>query len=229
MTTGRSRPVLACCAAAGLTALLGPGCASRSAARAAAAPEAAAQETRLSPDQVRMVQRHLHALEIPVDVTGRWDAQTKAGLVTFQERHGLPPTGRLDEDTRRALSLDPAPLPSGPRAEPGGVTRAPAEDRLEVAPPSHPDPQRDPAQNLPEIPRAPRGSAPGTATTPATRDSGQSYPAAFQACVDRELSRRGLNAFGDAPGTPAPEVADRFEHVTRSHPDIATVCGSAPW
>jgi hypothetical protein len=52
---------------------------------------------------------------------------------------------------------------------------------------------------------------------------------AFHACVDRELSRRGLNAFGDPPGTAAREVDDRYEYVTRRYPDIGTVCSTSRW
>jgi hypothetical protein len=59
---------------------------------------------------------------------------------------------------------------------------------------------------------------------------------ARQACVDTELRRRGLNAYGDPPGMPAPvgpqairdkrtqDTTDRYDEVLRRHPEIGAVC-----
>ncbi|GEJ55516.1 hypothetical protein [Anaeromyxobacter diazotrophicus] len=57
-------------------------------------------------------------------------------------------------------------------------------------------------------------------------------------CVDRELTARRLNEFGDPEGTTYPggspllgltgRAADRYEYVMRRQPDIGTVCSRAP-
>ena len=224
----------ACCVAA-VTVLLGGSSACRhpgarsDAPNASAAADAVSTQPRLSPEQIRMVQEQLRASDIPVDVTGTWDAQTQAGLIQFQERHGFKPTGRLDADTRRQLSLDPPAIEEAEREADEATTRAPDEDRLRLEPPSHPDPQRGPAGNLPEIPGDPSRSAGPAAVIPPTGANRQTHPGAFQACVDRELSRRGLNAYGDPPGTPAREVDDRYEYVTERYRDIGTICSRNPW
>ena len=60
-------------------------------------------------------------------------------------------------------------------------------------------------------------------------------PDAGSACVDRELSQRGLNQYGDPPGTvyaggtplfdeKSGRTRDRIEHVLSRHPEIAKVC-----
>ena len=60
-------------------------------------------------------------------------------------------------------------------------------------------------------------------------------PAQQQSCLDRELSKRGLNQFGDPPatmypgGTPLFDEAtgrrtDREAYVFTRHPDIAKAC-----
>jgi hypothetical protein len=57
-------------------------------------------------------------------------------------------------------------------------------------------------------------------------------------CVDRELEKRGLDHYGNAPGTMYPggtplfdeksgKRSDRTQYVYARHPEIATVCGSA--
>lgn len=83
------------------------------------------------------------------------------------------------------------------------------------------------ARNVPEIPAGSSGGAQGSATP--TRETRETDPAAFQACVDRELSRRGLNSFGDPPGTPPRDVGDRHEYVTKRYPDIRTACSTPSW
>jgi hypothetical protein len=59
---------------------------------------------------------------------------------------------------------------------------------------------------------------------------------ARQACVDTELRRRGLNAYGEPPGMPAPvgplairrertqDTTDHYDEVLRRHPEIGAVC-----
>ncbi len=58
-----------------------------------------------------------------------------------------------------------------------------------------------------------------------------------QRCIDRELTNRNLNQFGDPVGTTyaadAPQMAltnlsDRYRYVMRHRPDIATTCTRAP-
>ena len=60
-------------------------------------------------------------------------------------------------------------------------------------------------------------------------------PDAGSSCVDQELSRRGLNQYGDPPetiyagGTPlfdekTGRTRDRIDHVLTRHPEIAKVC-----
>jgi hypothetical protein len=56
-------------------------------------------------------------------------------------------------------------------------------------------------------------------------------PGALQACVDAELARRGLNAFGGPPGAPPPgelahdgDASHRYSWVLAHHPPIATAC-----
>ncbi len=58
-------------------------------------------------------------------------------------------------------------------------------------------------------------------------------------CIDRELRRRGLNAYGDPEGTTYPNgspllneltgtMANRYDYVVRWHRDIGTICGVEP-
>jgi hypothetical protein len=75
---------------------------------------------------------------------------------------------------------------------------------------------------VPEIPAAPNPQAPpGNAGT---------APDATAACVDRELQRRGLDAYGEPLGTttsPAlpPAVGpDRIDRVLARYPEIRTTC-----
>jgi hypothetical protein len=68
----------------------------------------AAQDPRLEPEQIRMVQRALGANGQQVALSGTWDEETGAALERFQSAHGLPATGTFDRDTSRALGLDPS-------------------------------------------------------------------------------------------------------------------------
>lgn len=106
----------------------------------------------------------------------------------------------------------PAASPSPPvESAPGGAPAPRAPET--VAPPGE---ARSP---VPAVPRAPDPQAPpGTAGSPST---------ALADCVDGELRRRGLNAFGDPPATPAPALGDaeRIDGVLARFPEIRTTCG----
>ena len=60
-----------------------------------------------------------------------------------------------------------------------------------------------------------------------------------ESCLDRELSQRGLNSFGDAPDTVYPggtplfdektgKVTDRAAYVFGRHTEIARACDAGP-
>ena len=40
-----------------------------------------------------------------VDITGAFDAKTEAGIKKFQEKRGLPITGVLDDETKKAMGF----------------------------------------------------------------------------------------------------------------------------
>ncbi len=61
-------------------------------------------------------------------------------------------------------------------------------------------------------------------------------PPAAQSCIDRELAARGLNAYGDPPGTvyaggtplfdeKTGRSTPRERYVLERHPEIARACG----
>ena len=61
-------------------------------------------------------------------------------------------------------------------------------------------------------------------------------PPAAQSCIDRELLSRGLNEFGDPPGTmytggtplfdeKTGRTIPREEYISARHPEIARACG----
>ncbi|MEU3448717.1 peptidoglycan-binding domain-containing protein [Streptomyces thermolilacinus] len=43
----------------------------------------------------------------PADITGVYTAATRQAVRDFQQRHGLPATGAVDEETWRALTMAP--------------------------------------------------------------------------------------------------------------------------
>ncbi len=62
------------------------------------------------------------------------------------------------------------------------------------------------------------------------------YTSEMERCIDRELAERKLNDFGDPLGTTYPPGApvlaittrtDRYRHVMKRRPDIATTCTRA--
>ena len=47
-----------------------------------------------------------YGLAEKLDITGIYDAQTKAAVMEFQEKNGLTPDGRLTVPTRRRIAED---------------------------------------------------------------------------------------------------------------------------
>jgi hypothetical protein len=79
----------------------------------------------------------------------------------------------------------------------------------------------------PDATRLPQGTA--------TQDVA---PVGASSCIDRELSKRGLDQFGSPPGTMymggtplfnerTGKKTDREQYVFANHPDIAVACGGA--
>ena len=65
--------------------------------------------------QVRTLQARLKALGFdPKGVDGKFGEDTRAALVAFQISKGLPPDGRADTDTLKALGLNGEPTPPQP-------------------------------------------------------------------------------------------------------------------
>lgn len=114
--------------------------------------------------------------------------------------------------------------PEAGRALPGGAPAAGTGPERVLPVPRTPGavaPPSDRRVELPAVPPPPDPLAPpGNPGAPATSTAD---------CVDRELARRGLNAYGDPPGTvypvapPAPASA-RIAHVLAHHPELRTTC-----
>lgn len=62
-----------------------------------------------------------------VDITGTFDAKTEAGIKKFQEKRGLPVTGVLDDETKKAMgfSEDYSVSRKGENATPWHVPESP--------------------------------------------------------------------------------------------------------
>ncbi len=60
-----------------------------------------------TPDQARLVQRALSAHGYPVELTGVYDARTRAAVTGFQRSQGIEATGEMDAATARGLGLHP--------------------------------------------------------------------------------------------------------------------------
>jgi hypothetical protein len=97
--------------------------------------------------------------------------------------------------------------------------------------------RRDDAGAVLTLPR-PVGGSPDQPPTSAIVP-GSAYLGARNRCIDRELSSRGLNEFGDPPGTTYPggsplydaitgSVADRYDYVLQHRRDIGVNCTRAP-
>ncbi|WP_248344747.1 hypothetical protein [Anaeromyxobacter paludicola] len=135
------------------------------------------------------------------------------------------------------LTVAPASAPPAPSPAPAPAAGGPAEAVPSPAAPAAPATPAAPAPRADAAPAtpAPPASPPGAAA-PAPGPDGV---AARNACVDRELARRGLNAFGDRPGTVyaggtplfderTGRTADRHEHVLSRQPSIAAACPASP-
>ena len=80
------------------------------------------QPSRLSREQVRLLQRSLADRGFAVDPNGSFDEPTQAALADFQRARGLPATGNLNAPTMDALGIDPRDVgPSGEDAAATGV------------------------------------------------------------------------------------------------------------
>jgi peptidoglycan hydrolase-like protein with peptidoglycan-binding domain len=76
------------------------------------------QGTRLDKGQIQVVQERLKEFGFdPGPVDGVLHPQTEAAIRQYQEKHGLPVSGALDEATRESLQV---PLPSGGAPGPAG-------------------------------------------------------------------------------------------------------------
>ncbi len=80
--------------------------------------------------------------------------------------------------------------------------------------------------------RLPSPPDPVLAPAPAPAASARPPPnESLQACIDRQLALRGVNGFGDVPGTTYPhgppvpaDSLERYDYVLRRFPDLRTVC-----
>ena len=73
----------------------------------------------------------------------------------------------------------------------------------------------------------------------ACRSRPAAQPAETESCLDRQLSQRGLNPFGDPPGTiyaggsplfdeKTGRTLDRTGYVGARHPEIVRACDAGP-
>ena len=86
-------------------------------------PSLTAQERGPSQEQITRAQERLKAAgHDPGSVDGVWGPQTEAAVRAYQQHHGLPVSGVLDEATRTALGLTTAQ--SQPASRPGVVPDA---------------------------------------------------------------------------------------------------------
>jgi hypothetical protein len=122
---------------------------------------------------------------------------------------------------------------AGSSQGPGGVPPAPPS-RAAIPPDLEPP---DPSAG-----RIPREAGPPTfSLSPQNARVSPPVPPAVagparQDCIDTELRRQGLDAYGDPPGMPAPvgplairdtrtqDRTDRYDEVLRRHPEIGAVC-----
>lgn len=104
----------------------------------------------------------------------------------------------------------------------GAVVEQPAS-RRSVSPPEHAD-----------VP-APATPAPAAPANPHFRPEAPPLGMASLSCVDRELARRGLNAWGDPAATVYPEGpptlasdVERMKMIFERYPDVETLCRIPP-
>jgi peptidoglycan hydrolase-like protein with peptidoglycan-binding domain len=82
-------------------------------------PQPPEQGTRLTKGDIQVVQERLKEFGFdPGPIDGVLHPQTEAAIREYQERHGLPVSGALDEATRRSLQVE---LPTGAPGPAGGA------------------------------------------------------------------------------------------------------------
>lgn len=106
---------------------------------------ALAQQTPSTPDpyaelnkQVQQVLKDRALYDGPVD--GEFDWETQTALAQFQLSESLPASGMLDEQTMRALGIEPAPAPQASAEQPTDASAG------ATAQPEQPAQQEQPAQ-----------------------------------------------------------------------------------
>ncbi len=121
----------------------------------------------------------------------------------------------------------PEAVPTSPLPTPGAA-------------PSYPTPPRE-AFEAPPPPGAPAVLPPATPSLTPWGSSFQTplqppntFTASRTSCLDRELARRGLNAYGDPagtrypPGRTPPASAKSWSAIVAKHPEIGAVCFYPP-
>jgi peptidoglycan hydrolase-like protein with peptidoglycan-binding domain len=126
-------------------------------------PRATLQQSQLAPvrDVLAAAQQRLQQMGYDVKPDGRFDAQTRNGVLRFQADHGLRPTGNVDLETLAALGLDVEPTGRATAAIPRepGQQYAMVEETPQVA--AAPPPPR--YVELAEVQPPPGGNAVGEA------------------------------------------------------------------
>jgi hypothetical protein len=138
---------------------------------------------------------------------------------------GALPPGEYRYDAR--LDLPPLFDGASDRADPLATTSGlivVERPRAAVTFPAAPEAIAPPGGSLRDQPQAlprPRDPLVYPGTTGASNVTAE--------CVDRELQRRGLNGYGDPPGTVYPAMppggSDRIASVLARYPEIRTTCG----
>jgi outer membrane biosynthesis protein TonB len=86
-------------------------------------------------DLVRKAQQTLVEMGInPGPVDGLWGPKTRSAVTTFQEREGLPVSGRLDDATKKRLFSSMQETPSAEKMAPAQITQEPVKPAAPMAP-----------------------------------------------------------------------------------------------
>ena len=143
-----------------------------------------AQERRPSQEQIKGAQERLKAAgHDPGSVDGVWGPQTEAAVRAYQQQHGLPVSGALDEATRTALGLTTAQRP--PASRPGVVPDAVQEAQTPRTVPEERPEQRQSAHDRSNVFQASQG-LPASQALPNQPDQGK--------ILGFDFSRDPLNA-----------------------------------